>query len=316
MKNLRPYIAIVTSMLIWSVAGIAIKEALTVFPPMTMIVIRFALAVLLMLIIGIAARNISRKRIADGQSQQMSGLALQKVSRKDLPVFLLGGFFQPFLYYLLETFTYDSLSSPTISEALLSTAPVFAPLFGIVFLREKVTRNNILGIVISTLGMLLLVLFGADSFALGNPWGLLTAFLAVSAALLYSVTLKRIPEHYNSLTLVFYMQAFSLLLFTILWLFTDKKIEPVTISSVLSIIYLAVFSSVTAFILFCYTVRRIGITRANAFNNIRPAFTAIAMFLIFSEHLPLGKLLGIVLIIIGLFICQYNKPPKTTAQNQ
>jgi len=316
MKNLRPYIAIVTSMLIWSVAGIAIKEALTVFPPMTMIVIRFALAVLLMLIIGIAARNISRKRIADGQSQQMSGLALQKVSRKDLPVFLLGGFFQPFLYYLLETFTYDSLSSPTISEALLSTAPVFAPLFGIVFLREKVTRNNILGIVISTLGMLLLVLFGADSFALGNPWGLLTAFLAVSAALLYSVTLKRIPEHYNSLTLVFYMQAFSLLLFTILWLFTDKIIEPVTISSVLSIIYLAVFSSVTAFILFCYTVRRIGITRANAFNNIRPAFTAIAMFLIFSEHLPLGKLFGIVLIIIGLFICQYNKPPQTTAQNQ
>ena len=302
MNRAYPYIAIVTAMLIWSLSGIAIKEALTVFPPLTLIVLRFTLAVLLMLLVGLSARAVFRRR-----KGQESGLALQRVERKDLPVFLLGGFFQPFLYFILETFTYDSLSSPTIAEALLSTAPVFAPVFGIVLLRERVTRNNILGIVLSTAGMLMLILVGADSFALGNAWGVLTAFLAVSAALLYSVTLKRVPERYNSLTVVFYMQSFSLLLFFVCWLFTDKTQAPLTASAVLSVLYLAVFSSVTAFILFCYTVRQIGITRANVFNNIRPAFTAIAMFLIFDEHLPWGKLAGIALIIIGLFICQYVK---------
>lgn len=301
MKRAYPYIAIVTAMLIWSLSGIAIKEALTVFPPLTLIVLRFAIAVMLMLSVGLSARAVSRRKGRE------SGLALQRVERKDLPVFLLGGFFQPFLYFILETFTYDSLSSPTIAEALLSTAPVFAPVFGIVLLRERVTRNNILGIVLSTAGMLMLILFGADSFALGNAWGVLTAFLAVSAALLYSVTLKRVPGRYNSLTVVFYMQSFSLLLFLVCWLFTDKAAAALTSSAVLSVLYLAVFSSVTAFILFCYTVRRIGITRANVFNNIRPAFTAVAMFLIFGEHLPWGKLLGIALIIVGLFVCQYVK---------
>ena len=68
--------------------------------------------------------------------------------------------------------------------------------------------------------------------------------------------------------------------------------------------YLTVFASVIAFILFCFALRKIGVTRANAFNNIRPAFTAIWMLLFFGEQLPWGKWLGIILIIFGLFVCQ------------
>ena len=306
MKNALPYIAVITAMLIWSVSGITVKKALTVMYALTLIVMRFSIAVVLMLCIVLTARAVSRSRSLGQPAKKESGLALQRVERKDLPLFLLGGFFQPFLYFLLETFTYDSLSSPTIAEALLSTAPVFAPAFGILFLREKVTFNNIAGILLSTAGMLMLILVGADSFAMGNAWGLLTAFLAVSSALLYTVMLKRIPARYNALTVVCHMQAFSLLLFAVIWLFTDKTMQTLTLNAVLSVLYLAVFSSVAAFILFCYTVRRIGVTRANVFNNLRPAFTAIAMFLIFDEHLPWGKLAGIVLIIIGLYICQYG----------
>jgi drug/metabolite transporter (DMT)-like permease len=68
--------------------------------------------------------------------------------------------------------------------------------------------------------------------------------------------------------------------------------------------YLTVFASVTAFILFCYALRQVGVTQANAFNNIRPAFTALWMLLFFSEHLPAVKWLGMFLIILGLFVCQ------------
>ena len=68
--------------------------------------------------------------------------------------------------------------------------------------------------------------------------------------------------------------------------------------------YLTIFASVIAFILFCYALRQIGVTQANAFNNIRPAFTALWMFLFFGEHLPIGKWIGMGLIIFGLFVCQ------------
>lgn len=289
-------------MLIWAGAGIAVKQALLLVSPLTLIVLRFSLAVVLMLIIGLIFRN-----------NQIIGL--QRLDPKHLPLFLLGGLLQPFLYFIFETYTYQSFTSPTIAEALLSTQPILAPIFAFVLLREQVTRYNIIGILISTAGMLLLLLTGADNFTLGNPWGVLLAILTVSCSVGYSVVLRRIPTHYSSLTIVFYVQTISLILFYLLW-GGGQLIHPTpifniddlclqnTAKPILSIVYLALFASVAAFILFCFTVRYIGVTRANIFNNIRPVFTAVLMFIIFSEHLPISKWIGIVVIIIGLFISQ------------
>lgn len=307
MRRLLPYIAVLLSMLIWSASGIAVKEALVALSPMTMIVIRFTLAVLLMLVVGLCARKSEMFR-------------LQKVDKKDLPLFILGGIFQPFLYYILETFSYDALSSPTIAEALLSTSPVLAPFFAAAILREHVTRYNILGIIVSTVGMLLLVLVGASDFSIGNPWGIACAFAAVSAAVLYTIVLRRIPSGYNPLTVVFYVQLSALVLFYPLCGFTDgvsgfahlAEVDTMQLwRSLAAVGYLALGASVVAFICFCYTVRVIGVTRTNAFNNVRPAFTAIWMLLFFGEQLPWAKWLGILLIIIGLFVCQRHIPePK------
>ena len=292
-------------MLIWAGAGIAVQEALQVFGPYTLIVLRFTLAVLLMLAIGLIFRR-------------SDVLCLQRIEKRDIPLFVLGSLFQPCLYFIFETFTYKSIASPTVAEALLSTQPVLAPIFAMVLLRETITRHNIIGICISTIGMLMLLLIGSSDFALGDPWGILLAFLTVSMSVSYSVVLRRVPSHYSPLTIVFYVQAFSLCFFYPLWGFTEAgqflhdTIPHYTTlhqaTPLLAVLYLAIFASVAAFVLFCYTVRRIGVTRANVFNNIRPVFTALLMWLIFDERLPIWKMVGIVVIIIGLFISQkYQK---------
>ena len=293
-------------MLIWAGAGIAVKEALVIFSPLTLIVMRFTLAVLLMMSIGLVFRH-------------NSIVGLQRVEKKHIPLFLLGGLFQPFLYFIFETYTYQSFSSPTVAEALLSTQPVMAPLFAWVLLRERVTRNNILGILLSTLGVMMLLMMGGgplsmDQGAIGK--GVLLAVLTVSMSVSYSVVLRRIPTHYTPLSIVFYVQSFALVLFYVLWAVMDRGNgllgddgirllgEGQWVKSLLSVGYLAVLASVTAFILFCYTVRKIGVTRANVFNNVRPVFTAILMWMIFGEILPIWKIIGIIIIIIGLFISQ------------
>jgi drug/metabolite transporter (DMT)-like permease len=290
-------------MFIWAGAGIAVKEALLVFSPLTLIVLRFSLAVLLMVALGLIFRH-------------NEILGLQRAEKKDIPLFILGGLFQPFLYFIFETYTYDSFASPTIAEAMLSTQPVLAPIFAFALLREHITRYNIIGILLSTVGMLVLLLVGSDNFALGNPWGILLAFLTVSMSVSYSIILRRIPSHYSPLSIVFYVQSISLVLFYILWggawAFTPfQPLEPLELleplqllTPALAVLYLAIFASVAAFVLFCYTVREIGVTRANVFNNIRPVFTAMLMMLLLGEVLPLWKWVGIVLIIIGLFISQ------------
>jgi drug/metabolite transporter (DMT)-like permease len=294
-------IALVVSMLIWSVSGIAIKHALVVLPPLTMIVMRFVPSVLLMLLVGVVRRKHSL-------------FCLQKMDLKDLPLFLIAGFCQPFLYYLLETFTYDALNSPTIAETLLSTSPLLSPLFAAIMLHERVTKYNILGILVSTAGVFVLTLAGSSSYSIGNYWGILLAFAAVSAAVIDSVMMRKTPVKYSALSFVFYTQLISLMFFIPLWFVKEGPQEIYNLQLTIDksqlyialgcVGYLTVFASVTAFILFCYALRKIGVTQANAFNNIRPAFTALWMFLFFGEQLPAAKWIGMILIIFGLFVCQ------------
>ena len=293
--------ALIVSMIIWSVSGIAIKQALLVLPPFTMIVMRFVPSVLLMLVIGIVRRKHSL-------------FCLQRMELRDLPLFLIAGFCQPFLYYLLETYTDQSLNSPTIAETLLSTSPLLSPLFAAIILRERITKYNIIGILISTGGVFALTLIGGSDYSIGSYWGILLAFAAVSAAVIDSVMMRKAPLKYSSLSFVFYTQLISLCFFLPIWFIKEgpevfdngqwTMDNGQFVTALWCVGYLTVFASVTAFILFCYALRQVGVTQANAFNNIRPAFTALWMFLFFGEILPWGKWVGIVLIIFGLFICQ------------
>ena len=140
------------------------------------------------------------------------------------------------------------------------------------------------------------------------------AFAAVSAAVVDSIMMRKAPQKYSALSFVFYTQLISLMYFIPIWLWREG---PAALSNLQFTIhnsqlmvalgcvaYLTIFASVIAFILFCYALRQIGVTQANAFNNIRPAFTALWMFLFFGEHLPIGKWIGMGLIIFGLFVCQ------------
>ena len=302
--NREQYVAVaalIVSMIIWSVSGIAIKHALVVLPPFTMIVMRFVPSVLLMLVIGLVRRNHSL-------------FCLQKMDIKDLPLFLVAGFCQPFLYYMLETYAYDALNSPTIAETLLSTSPLLSPLFAAVLLKERVTKYNIFGILISTAGVFALTLAGSTHYSIGSYWGILLAFAAVSAAVIDSVMMRKAPMKYSSLSFVFYTQLISLCFFIPIWFikegpeaicdlrFTMDNVETQT--ALWCVGYLSVFASVIAFILFCFALRKVGVTQANAFNNIRPVFTALWMILFFGEHLPVAKWVGMILIIFGLFVCQ------------
>jgi len=302
-------IALIASMIIWSVSGIAIKHALAVLPPFTLIILRFVPSVLLMLLIGLICRKSPL-------------LCLQKLERKDIPLFLIAGFCQPFLYYMLETFAYDALNSPTIAETLLSTSPLLSPLFAAVLLRERVTKYNIIGILISTAGVFALSLVGSSNYSIGSYWGVLLAFLAVSAAVIDSIMMRKVPAYYTSLSFIFYAQLISLLFFIPIWWFKEGPEAISNLQSAISnsevqvalwcVAYLTVFASVIAFILFCFALRRVGVTQANAFNNIRPAFTALWMLLFFHEMLPWGKWMGMALIIFGLFICQKREKTEKT----
>jgi drug/metabolite transporter (DMT)-like permease len=81
---------------------------------------------------------------------------------------------------------------------------------------------------------------------------------------------------------------------------------PFDFSHFLPIIELAIFASCGAFILFAYSVKNMGITKANIFSNCIPIFTAIFSFILLDEKLSFQNILGMAIVIAGLFMSQIN----------
>ncbi len=290
LKNSLPYLAILVAMLVWGTSTIGTKLALNNFPPITLITLRFTIAVVLMAIIGIATKQ------------------LQLLRKQDIYLFVITGFIQPFGYYIFETFGLERIPTPTVAEVILSTIPLFAPFFAWLILRERVTLYNILGIIISLLGVLIMIAAGGTAFTMSSPWGFALLGLAVTCSVSYSIMLRKIPAYYNDWSIVFYVMLFGGVMLWPIWFVVDFP-EITTLNwdwaGFGAIVYLAVFCTIIAYILFCYCVRRIGVTRTNVFNNIRPVFTALFMLIFFGEQLPLVKWGGIIIVVVGLFVSQY-----------
>jgi drug/metabolite transporter (DMT)-like permease len=68
-----------------------------------------------------------------------------------------------------------------------------------------------------------------------------------------------------------------------------------------------VFASSGAFVLFAYSVRHLGISRANIFSNLIPVFTAIFAFFIVGDRLTFLNAAGMAVVIAGLFLSQIGK---------
>lgn len=330
MKKILPYIAVITAMLIWSGSGIAVKSALVVLEPMEIVVCRFTLAVVLMLFVGLLTNTMGRASSSlhpDGDTSHVGILSLQMLEKCDVGLFLMLGFAEPFLYFILETYTYKLFATPTIAEAFLSTNPLIAPVFAFFLLGEKASRRTWIGILVSTVGMLMLVLnlHAGDDFVIGNLWAVPLALVTVCMAAIYSILLKKIPTRYSPLSIVFWGQLAGLMMFVLLYL-VRYGVEPLPHWGEIAMLrgvseeqvsvawrgiaYLGVMSSVAAFVLFCYSVREIGVVTANLFNNIRPVFTALLMLILMGEQLPLIKWLGIFIIVAGLYICTRSKTDR------
>lgn len=290
--NTKAYIAILVAMTIWSASFIFTRIGLESFPPITLVTMRMVLAAIILGIVG-------------GVTKQ-----IQRLERKDAKFLLIAAFAEPFCYFICEAYGL-TLVSPTVASVILSTIPLFAPLFAFTILRERVTWSNMLGIIISLAGVLMLVVEKEEIVV--KPLGLLVLMLAVVAALIYSSMLKKVPEKYNATTIVFYVYLFSLLFFIPAFFIKDfETIHQIDFQwrSFYAVLTLAIFASVLSFVLFCYSVRKLGVTRANAFCNIMPGCTALFMWLLYDETLPTIKIVAIVIVIIGLFISQIQFKTK------
>ena len=274
-------------MIFWAYSFIWSVEALKVYSPFTIILFRIIVSSVFLWIYAILSNK------------------LNKIDIKDLKYFLLLAFFEPFLYFLGETFGLQLISS-TVASVIISTIPIFIPIFAYYFYKDKISLLNGVGAIISLLGVFMIII--NKEFSLDVPLkGVLLLLLAVFAAVGYSLIVKHLSTKYRPTTIVTYQSTFAIIGFLPLFLIFDlsKAIEiGFDFDAVILIVKLGIFASTFAFILFTYGVKKIGVSKASFFTNAIPVFTAILAYFFLDERLSLTKYIGILIVILCLIISQ------------
>ena len=137
--------------------------------------------------------------------------------------------------------------------------------------------------------------------------GVLLLFVAVFAAVGYTLVARKLVEDYNPITITSYQSFYGLLMFLPFFLFKELPLpdfDSISSSSILAVLYLGVFGSGICFILLTLGIRELGAARANIFANIVPVVTAFVSFLMLREPMPLIKIAGILVAIAGLLMTQ------------
>ena len=169
-------------------------------------------------------------------------------------------------------------------------------------------RINYIGIVISFIGVLVFIL-NADGSISFNIKGLGFLLLAVISAVGYNLTLSRLVGTYSPVYIVNVQNLIGAVLFLPLFLILDFKeftAIHLTFKMFTPIIELAIFASSAAFILFAYSVRYIGISKATIFSNCIPVFTALFAFLLIGDKITFQNIVGMFIVLAGLFMSQMN----------
>ncbi len=284
------YVLVIFSMMIWGLSYIWVKKVYTCYTPATTVFLRILIATFFFIILSFALRK------------------LQRIQRKDIKIFMLLGLCDPFGFFLFEGLGLQS-TSPAIAAIIISTIPLFLPIAVYFTLNEKLSVFNISGLLVSFTGVLVVV-FKNDLSIATSMIGLIFLFVAVGFSITSNIVLKRLSDFYNIYSIITWLNIFSALYFLPIFFTFEYRdfihIRP-SFNILLSLFALGIFASGIAFLFYIKGLKEIGVAKTNIFVNIIPVFTALFSFIFLGETLNLKIILGIFVVIVGLFISQWKE---------
>ena len=209
---------------------------------------------------------------------------------------------------LFNSFTYLALvHTQVINASLFNTAiPAMIILLCFIFKIEKTNRFQIMGLILSVLGILSIItkLDFNILLSLNFNKGDIIMIGGVITWGLYSSFLKKKKFTLPLLTLVHILCTFGLLFILPQFLFeiSQEKIIKFDINLSYILIYLALFPSIGSYYCWAGAVSIIGANRAGIFLSLIPLFSTILAMFFFNENFYFFHFIGSVLIVLGLIL--------------
>ena len=239
----------------------------------------------------------------------------QRIRKGDLKWFVAMTAFEPFLYFLGETFGLKITGSPTLCSVIIATIPVFSLIVGRIVFREKLSALNRAGIFLAVAGVIFFIVLGGNLHT-DYLYGIAILFLAVIGSTGYTVICKKLANKgYNAFAIVTWQFILAIGFFLIPFLaFDAASWTPAYLSwPVLKpIIELAVLCSGVAFVIYAACVDRIGMTRTVVFLPLVAIVSAVAALFLGQDTLLPLQMAGIVVAMAGVVMAQYNNKKTET----
>ncbi|MGB3295102.1 MAG: DMT family transporter [Phormidesmis sp.] len=221
------------------------------------------------------------------------------VRAKAVPLFVVGCFNSALPFLLLA---FASISLPAgFTSILNATAPLFGTLVAVVWLKERLSFAQVVGLGLGFVGVVVLV--GLKTFV-ATPAFVTACGAGLAAAVMYAIAAPYIRQQLAgvpSLTITTVSQLSAALFLLPALPFTIPQATP-NLTVILSVVALALFSTSLAYILYFRLIQKVGSTKALTVTYLIPAFAMLWGALVLREPITSTMVVGGALVLLGTAI--------------
>lgn len=236
----------------------------------------------------------------------------EKVPIKDLLIIGLGGVFG---FVATQLFFAIALqyTTPTYFSLIMASTPVLVLLLSMIFLKEMLTKNKIIGVGLS-IGGAVLVILGGTTGELGsnNTLGMILAFFAALSYALYTIITRNVAERYSAMTITkwaFLISAVILFPFQIAEVPEQVLFNrSLTLNAALELGFALIFATGIAFFLMPAGLKQVKATTASIYMNFQPIVASAIAIFIGQDLFSWDKVLAAGLVISGVYLV--TRKPK------
>ncbi|WFO75697.1 DMT family transporter [Desulfurococcaceae archaeon MEX13E-LK6-19] len=272
---------------LWSTSYVFIKIGLRELNPIAFAAYRYTIASIILMIIVLTSYK-------GGKSLEI----------KQLPVFLVLGFTGYFVAQGLQFLGLYYLPAITVTF-ILNMTPIFVLVLSALFLKEKPTFLQFVGIMIVICGVILF--FSSSLLALNEVLGV---FLTVLSGLGWA-SYMIISRYYlrgnkiEVLVLTSYSMSFGSLLLLGTAILGNSIMFP-SVGSWFIILWLSIINTVLAFVLWNHALKVLRAYEQSILQNTMLIQITLLAYVFLGETLTLQKTLGIIVVFIGVLIVQLS----------
>ena len=266
----------------WGLSFHSIKEIGTTIGPFTLATARFAIASVAFLAIMFITKQDT------------------KIDKADIKKVVINAMIGIAIYFPLSMYAINLI--PAAAGSVLSAIqPIIMIVLEAVILGIAITRKNAFAVVLSVVGALLTVgVINTDGGE--GMFGYILMFLCTCMWCGYTVLQRPLNEKYSPITLNVYQFIIGTVIMSPSFFLENNNWAAMTNVQWFNLFYLGIVCSGLCFVMYNFSLPRIGATTSSLFLNAGPIITAILGVIIYGQFPTIINGVGIVMTVVGVTI--------------